>query len=117
MTTPVTTFGDYVACFDALPEDRDMKEHFMGECGYSRKDYEDIEGYCWFIAKVSIWKGEVSLAETYLGACCYKSIEDFYTRFASDYWSDMVYECAFTIKDEALHAQIEEWWRSLRDVE
>ena len=44
--------------------------------------------YEWFVAMVTAGKNGVELAEEYLGACCYKTYEEFMTE--SGYFDDMV---------------------------
>jgi hypothetical protein len=115
MTTPVKTFGDYVACFDSIPEDESMRRHFIKTCGWTEAQFRKIANYAWFSAEISIWKDGVQLTEEYLGACCYKKSSDFYTEFAGDYWSDKVHTCAKTIGDPQLLAMVDAWRNELRE--
>lgn len=68
---------------------------------YSCFDYDDddIDEICnaindgalmWFAAHVQATRGGVTLADTYIGACCYENCLDFIND--SDYYGDMVTE-------------------------
>jgi hypothetical protein len=94
MTTPVKVFGNYVVCFEAEPEYESMRSHFIKFCGWTASQFRPIAKFAWFCARVSIWKDGKELAHDYLGACCYKKSEEFYTKYESDYFADMVRECA-----------------------
>lgn len=86
---PVEEVEGFIICFEALHEDTNMDHHFINECGWTEKEYEAVMDKEWFIAKVSIWFAGSQLAATHLGACCYDKLEDFYKRYASDYYLDM----------------------------
>jgi hypothetical protein len=90
--TPVLVIPgtDYVICFEAAPEDMSMHFHFVKECAWTEEQFEEIEDFAWFNADVSLWHRGVMLGEEYLGACCYAKPEEFYTRYAADYFADMV---------------------------
>lgn len=89
-TIPIKEQGGFIICFEALPEDRSMREHFIGECGWSEKEFNRIRKYAWFTAKVSAWQDGEEIASDYLGACCYKKESEFYTKYADDYFKQMV---------------------------
>lgn len=83
---------DYVVCFDAEPEDMGMRDHFIGECGWTEKQFDEIEDFAWFQVTVSLWREGKLLGEEFLGCCCYKTEDEFWTTYAADYFSDMVCE-------------------------
>jgi len=45
--------------------------------------------YLWFVAKVTVYKNGIALADDYLGGCLYDKIDDFLNR--NDYWGDMIH--------------------------
>lgn len=95
---PVQVIGELVVCFESLPADCDMENHFINDCKWSEEEFSEISEFAWFTAKVSVWKDGQELACEYLGACCYENEEDFYTKFKDDYYSDMVKTCLDEIK-------------------
>lgn len=115
MTTPVKTFGDYVACFNTIQEFESMRKHFINFCGWTPAQFRRIEDFAWFTAEISIWKDGVELATEYLGACCYKEPAEFYNECAGDYWSDKVHACAEEIGDPNLLEMVNAWRKELRD--
>ena len=115
MTTPIKVFGDYVICFEAEEEYVDMRHHFVKECGWTEHQYHEIKNFVWFSAKVTIWKNAKELAADYLGGCCYKTEEEFYTTYEGDYFADMVRECARETKDVALINAVGVWHASIRN--
>lgn len=82
----------YVICFEAADEDVDMRRHFTKECGWSAKQFREIKDFAWFTAEVSLWYEGDLLGTEYLGCCCYKNADEFWTTYAADYFSDKVYE-------------------------
>ena len=90
--TPVLVIPgtDYVVCFEAAPEDMSMRQHFIKDCGWKPRQYNAIKAFAWSNADVSLWHRGEQLGIEYLGACCYAKPEEFYTRYAADYFSDMV---------------------------
>lgn len=114
MTTPVKVFGDYVVCFEAEPETLGMRHHFIKECGWTPGQYRRIQDFAWFSAKVTLWKDAKELATEYLGACCYKHEEEFFTTYESDYFADMVRECARETKDAELISKVDAWHAAFR---
>lgn len=115
MTTPIKVFGDYVACFEADPEDDiSMRRHFIRDCGWTEAQFRRIKGYAWFRATITIYRDGKELAAEYLGACCYETEEEFYTVYAGDYWCDKVHTCALSINDPALLALVDQWRQDLR---
>ena len=108
MTKSVKNFGDYTVTFEAEKEYVGMRHHFIRECGWTASQFAKIKNFAWFCAKVSIWKSGVELATDYLG-CCYKSENEFFTLFESDYFSDMVHNCASEIADAALLQAVNAW--------
>lgn len=112
--TPVKVFGDYVVCFEAIPETQSMRQHFIKECGWTPAQYRPIKDFAWFTAAVTLWKHGEALAEEYLGACCYDTSKEFYTTYEGDYFADMVRECARETKDPELIAKVEIWHADFR---
>jgi len=90
--TPVLVIPgiDYVVCFNPGEEFVGMRRHFMGECGWTEEQFEGVEDFAWFNAEVSLWYRGEEMATEHLGCCCYAKPEEFYTRYAADYFSDMV---------------------------
>lgn len=117
---PVLTFqgGAYVVMFTALDEDMSARKHFMHECGWTEREFNRIRDFAWFNAHVALFsvaKGGAPLADAYLGACCYKTEAEFHTRFAGDYFADMVHECAKETDNAALIAEVSAWRTGLRE--
>jgi len=80
----------FIICFEAEEEHVSMRRHLIKECGWTEKDYRTLRGCAWFCAKVSAWKDGKELGVDYLGCCCYKTVEEFYTTYKDEYFSDMV---------------------------
>jgi len=80
--------------FAAEKCDMNMRTHFIDECGWSKKEYASLTKTKpkWFVAHVVVKKAGIELGEAYLGGCCYSSVEEFYTKYKSDYFADMVNE-------------------------
>lgn len=114
MTIPVFTLGDFVVCFDAEEEHQSARDHFVRECGWTAQQFRRIENYPFFTAKVSIWLDGEELASDYLGACCYKKESEFYTKFRSDYFADMVGQCVSEANNAELSALYEPWKQAMR---
>lgn len=89
---PLFEQDGFILCFEAEEEDISMRHHFIKECGWSEKEYRKIRGFSWFCAKVSAWKGGIEMGTAYLGCCCYKTAEEFYTTYKDDYFKDLVAE-------------------------
>lgn len=115
MTTPVLTLGDFVVCFDAIDEDQSARDHFIRVCGWTPEQFRPIKDYPFFTAKVSVWRDGEELASDYLGACSYKTESEFYTRYRSDYFADMVGTCVSEANDPELSALYEPWKHSMRN--
>ena len=92
MTRYIETVDGFDILFEAEPECMSMRQHFIKECGWTESQYLEINDCAWFCAKVSAWKNGEELASTYLGACCYESVEEFYTEYHDDYFADMACE-------------------------
>ena len=90
MTIYLKTVDGFGILFDTEEEDRSMRQHFIKECGWTESQYQKIKNHAWFSAKVTAWKDGIELASTYLGACCYKNVEEFYTKYKDDYLADMI---------------------------
>ena len=103
---------DYVVCFDTEAEDLDMRQHFVGECGWTEEQFEEIEDMPWFSVKLSLWRKGRELDVEYLGACCYKTEDEFWTTYAADYFSDMVCEL---LAHTSHHGWAQQWRQDLRN--
>ena len=114
MTTPVLTLGNFVVCFEAKDEEMSARYHFINECGWTEKRFRAIEDYPFFCAKVSIWLDGKELASDYLGACSYKTEAEFYTRYRSDYFADMVDQCVSEADNPELSAAYAPWAELMR---
>lgn len=90
--TPLFEKDGFIICFEALPEEINMRHHFIKECGLPEKNYRALirKPYAWFCAKVSAWRDGVEWGVSYLGCCCYDTEEQFYTKYRHDYFKDMV---------------------------
>lgn len=106
LTVPGT---DFVVCFHAMPEEMNMRKHFINECGWTEAMFRPIRNMPWFIAVVSLWHRGECLGEEFLGGCCYKTEEEFYTVYAGDYFADMVCELADNWGDDAVKAWAPAW--------
>lgn len=116
MCTPVLSFGDYIVTFEAQEEEISARRHFVKECGWSESDFEKIEEFDWFCAAVRLFKDGEEIVCEYLGCCSYETEKEFYTRYKSDYFADMVHTLAETSKDAVLIADVKAWRESLREV-
>jgi hypothetical protein len=92
MNRPLFEKDGFIICFEAEPEDRPIKEYFRKDCGWTAKQCRGLEKLAWFNAKVSAWKDGEEKGAAYLGACAYKTEEEFYTVYKDDYFADMVEE-------------------------
>lgn len=93
MTTPLFERDGFIICFEAEPETNiDKRKHYIKECGWTEAQYRKIKNYAWFSAKVSAWKDGEELGTAYLGGCCYKTEEEFYTVYKDEYFAQMVTE-------------------------
>lgn len=90
MTIYLKTVDGFGILFDAEDEHQSMRHHFIKECGWTESQYRKIKDCAWFSAKVSAWKNGEELASTYLGACCYETVEEFYTEYHDDYFAQMM---------------------------
>jgi len=84
--------GFTIHCY-AQEEDISPEGHFAS--GDDAADAEIIRkianaDLAWFCAHVTASKEGIVLGSDYLGACCYKSTQDFIT--SNDYYADMVEE-------------------------
>ena len=114
MAKPVFNLGQFTVCFAAQEEDMTARYHFIKECGWSEAQFRSIKNYPFFCAKVSIWKEGEELASDYLGACSYKTEEEFFTRYRSDYFADMVSRCVDEIDNPELSALYAPWGEMMR---
>lgn len=86
---PLFAREGFIICFEALPEDGGARYHFIHECGWSKKEFSQIENTPFFCAHVSAWKNGEMLGDEYLGCCSYVNISDFYAE-KGGYFEDMV---------------------------
>ena len=98
------TEGDLVIVFTPETEYKDMESHFRNECGWTARQYQDIEDCAWFCAKVAVYHGDKELATEYIGCCCYERIEDFYTKYKDEYYAQMK-DDALRVAHETLRAR------------
>jgi len=89
---PLFERDGFIIAFEAEPEPASMREHFVTECGWSASEYRRIRHCAWFSAKVSAWKDGIEVSATYLGCCCYLTVDEFYTTYAGEYFAGMVQE-------------------------
>jgi hypothetical protein len=89
----IETMDGFGIVFEAEPEDISMRDHFIRECGWTESQFRKIRDFKWFRARVSAWKNGVELASEYLGACCYKTVKEFYTTYHDEYFAQMAREC------------------------
>ena len=92
MNRYIETVDGFGILFEAEPEYVSMRQHFIKDCGWTESEYRQIKDCAWFSARVSAWKNGEELASAYLGACCYESVEEFYTKYRDDYFAQMVQE-------------------------
>ena len=94
MTRYIETVDGFGILFDAEEEYISMRQHFIKECGWTENQYRYMRrrNRAWFCARVSAWKNGEELASTYLGCCCYETVEEFYTKYHDDYFAQMVQE-------------------------
>ena len=114
MSIPIINFAEYTVVFEAQEEDISMRHHFIKECGWAEAQFRKIQNYAWFCARVSIWKDGEELTYSYLGACCYKTEREFFTRYIGDYFADMVSTCVDEINDAGLSAMVNLWLAKVR---
>lgn len=96
MCTPVFTLNDFVITFEAEPEDHPAYDHFRKECGWKHVDAMRVSKYPFFCAHVRLFRDGEMLADTYLGACSYKTEKEFYTVYKGDYFADMVHDVFYS---------------------
>jgi hypothetical protein len=80
----------FIICFEALPEEIQASKHFIDECGWNTEQFEKIDHFDFFCAKVSAHKDGKELGSSYMGCCSYENASDFYTNNKHAYFSDMV---------------------------
>lgn len=69
------TFEGFKVVLSFEEEHLNAKDHFMGECGWSKEEYSSIKNYYWFTAKVTAYKGSIECGSAYLGACCHENLK------------------------------------------
>lgn len=114
MCTPVLSFGEYFVTFEAQEEDISMRQHFIKECGWTESQFRKIKDCAWFCAAVRLFKNGEELDCEYLGCCSYETEKEFYTRYISNYFADMVHTLAQNTKDAVLIAAVTQWREALR---
>ena len=108
---PVLNLGNFTVCFEAGEEDISARHHFIKECGWTESQFRKIKDYPFFCARVSIWFDGVELAADYLGCCSYKTESEFFTRYRSDYFADMVGRCV----EEAANLELSKLYAPWRE--
>lgn len=88
----IETVEGFGILFEAQKEHISMRQHFIKKRGWKESWYRKIKDCAWFSARVSAWKNGEELASTYLGCCCYETVEEFYTTYHDGYFADMVHE-------------------------
>jgi hypothetical protein len=97
---PVVEKDGYIICFSASDEDLDMEHHFVNDCGWSKREFRSIEAYCWFVARVSAWKGGVELGTAFMGCCCHEFLADFYGKENMDQFMELANEAVEDAKSK-----------------
>lgn len=105
----------HIVAFEAQEEDRTARQHFIKECGWTESQFRKIKDFPFFCAHVAIFKDGKQIQDTYLGACSYKTEEEFYTRYVGDYFADMVRECALQSHDLSLIEAANTWANEVRN--
>jgi hypothetical protein len=114
MANPIFNLACFTVCFEAEEEEISARQHFIKECGWTESQFRAIKNYPFFCAKVSIWHDGKELASDYLGCCSYKTESEFYTRYRSDYFADMVSNCVDQISNPELSAAYAPWADTMR---
>lgn len=92
MRTLVKTVENFDIYFEPLEEHIPLTDLFMAEYVQEVIDKVNSGEWVYFCAKVTAEKNGIELADTYLGGCVYVDFEEFYTKYESEYFSDMVNE-------------------------
>lgn len=89
---PCNDVGGFHITLDALVEHIPLEDTFDDSATDLQQLADDINSgkYLYFCARVSAYKDGVLLAQDYLGACLYESLEDFKK---GGYFEDMVDNC------------------------
>lgn len=82
----------FIICFEAQEDDESAYHHFVITCGWTKKEFEEIENYPFFTACISAWRDGEELGAAYLAACCYRTVSEFYREYKEDYLEDMTTE-------------------------
>jgi len=87
----IETIDGFEIYFEALPEDLALSDIFDDSVTNIKRLASDIDAgrKAYFCAKVTANKNGIELATDYLGACCYKSEDEFYIKYHNDYFLDM----------------------------
>lgn len=90
----IEIINDHIISFETFQEDMhggNVVDYLMKECGWTRKKAKECEDHPFFVAKVSLFKASGEEIESeYLGACIYKETDEFFTKYRTDCFSDMV---------------------------
>jgi hypothetical protein len=65
----------YKIYLNFLVEHQDPFLHFVKDCGWSKDQYQEIDGFYWFCAEVEAVKSGYTVGYAHLGVCCYASKE------------------------------------------
>lgn len=98
---PILEKDGFIICFEAIREDMSSRQHFVNECGWTQQEFEKVRNFYFFSARVTAWKDGKELGAAYLGACSYRRLSDFYTKYKNDYCMDLANEAI----DEAKKAE------------
>ena len=85
MRTLVENIEGFDIYFEALEETLPLDSNEYEEMSKAVESGELVV----FVAHVTAYKKGIELGDDYLGACIYKSYEEFYTIYKDDYYSDM----------------------------
>ncbi len=57
-------------------EDLDMRNHFIGDCGWLEPQFEEIEHFDFYCVEIKATNEKLESSSAYLGACCNISFEE-----------------------------------------
>lgn len=97
MKTLVTNEQGFKIYFEALEEDRTIKELLPEETDEQITEIQ--KNNVVFCAKVSAEKEGIELSCVYLGGCILEHEEDFYKKYKNDYFEDMKAEAIQEAKE------------------
>lgn len=72
----VETYKNFNIILDFLEDDKNPRDHFINECRWTKEQYNKIKNNYFFCACIEVYKGNVLCGSSYLGACCYKNLDE-----------------------------------------